>query len=123
MINPQWILTKSKIRNLFSPSIRRDRSEPGVNANEHLDAALTIAAAIVARQGFHLLLAWPRLGFRLTEKAVLSIEVQFLWGVFHEVVIDGPKLPTDAHDRIAQMICGYLSKVKKCDVNRALAEN
>jgi len=34
------------------------------------------------------------------DKTMLSIELQFLWGVFHELVQEYPSLPVDGFDRI-----------------------
>jgi hypothetical protein len=106
----RWALLKSELKSLIVPSARRREAQYADAARLDNERGLVIARDLVTRQRMALNAAWDTLGFRFKEDMIFSIELQFLWGVFYEVVANGPTFPTNGYDRILLHIISYLTR-------------
>jgi hypothetical protein len=71
---------------------------------------LVVARDLVGRNHAALDAAWDTLGFRFRNDLLLSLELQFLWGVFCELVRKGPSFPTNGYDRVVLHLIYYLQR-------------
>ena len=119
MRNLRWALFKSELKSLLVPSARRREAQYADAARLDNERGLVIARDLVARQRASLDAAWETLGFRFNEPVIFSIELQFLWGVFHEAVASGPAFPTNGYDRILLHIISYLMRERAMTLEQA----
>jgi hypothetical protein len=103
-----WVLLKSKVKHLVLPSYRRRKEKYGPAAEASVQRGLIVARDLVGRNRAAVDLAWDTLGFRFQEDMLLSLELQFLWGIFCELVSDGPSFPTNGYDRVLSLLMFYL---------------
>ncbi|MGY4629111.1 hypothetical protein [Bradyrhizobium sp. USDA 4486] len=114
-----WTKFRSEFRSIVSPLARRRKRQFADAAASASRYALVTARDLVGRQRAALDGAWDAMGFRLDEEVVLSMELQFLWGVFHEVIANGPDLPTNGYDRILLCIMLFLHEERGMSLDRA----
>lgn len=119
MENLKWALFKSQVKSLVVPSARRREAEFAEAARADVQQGLVVAHDLVSRQRAALDDAWDTLSFRFTEAMIFSIELQFLWGVFHEVVANGPNFPTNGYDRILLHIISFLTRERRMTLEEA----
>jgi hypothetical protein len=117
MAGLQWALFKSRLWMAFLPE---KREQQGV-AKEITERAIVVARDLVHRQRAALEAASDDLGFRLNGEMLLSIELNFLWGVFSNLVADGPALPTNGFDRVVLHIAHYLVREHGVELGEAIA--
>lgn len=105
----RWAILKSKLRATFTGDAS-GHLEFGTAAGRSRLHAIVSARDLLGRQRAALDGAWDTLGFRLTDEIMRWIKVQFLWGVFYEVVADGPDFPTNGYDRLLLHVIDFLMK-------------
>lgn len=100
---------------------RRRIADPFVErmADEAMRTGQELADQMVARQ--KRALSEANLGFAFSDELILSIELQFLWGFFHEHVIRFD-LPTNGFDRIKLHLLGYMIQTHQFSLARARNE-
>ncbi|MCC8951113.1 hypothetical protein H8A97_40195 [Bradyrhizobium sp. Arg62] len=76
---------------------------------------------MVARQYDALNSTWETLGFRFIDETLRWIELQFLWGIFHEAIANGPTFPTNGYDRIVLCLIDFLINERGLDMPDAKA--
>ena len=103
-----------KTQRLHFPSLRRREAQYGDLAEATIHQGLTVGRHLVAQQRAALDAARNTLGFAVEDVTISSIEVQFLWGVYYELVADGPEFPTNGYDRILLHIINYLRARSRC---------
>ncbi|HEU0147963.1 MAG TPA: hypothetical protein VFR21_13955 [Bradyrhizobium sp.] len=118
----QWAFLKSRIKGALSPAGREREREYGDAAAEEVARGRTIGSEVVGRQRAALDAAWGAMGFRFNERMVYGIEVQFLWGLYSEMVADGPPLPTNGYDRVMLHMIGYLVAERRIPLSQARGE-
>jgi hypothetical protein len=111
MVGRLWATLKSEIRYFITPAARQ-RDAIAEAERAAIRGGLVVAGDIAERQRIALERAWDTLGFRFTEEVVLSLEIQFLWGVFREVIRNAPALPTNGHERIRLHLMAFLMKAR-----------
>lgn len=91
---------------LLRSRLRRVDPAQEIAAKESARRAADLAEQIMARESAALY--EDGLGGLLDDRLMLSIEMQFLWGVFHELVQEYPHLPTNGFVRIKLHLIRYL---------------
>lgn len=94
-----WFLI---LKSSLNPSNKRHE----LMAGEAMHHAADVAARIMSQER-HVLRA-NKLDDLFTDQTMLSIELQFLWGVFREVASKYPELPTDWYNRTKIHLIHYL---------------
>ena len=115
----RWAFFKSKIKALVVPSAARQEAQYADLAQASLQHALAVGRGLVTKQRAALEAARDTLGLTVHDVPIVSIEVQFLWGVYYELVADGPTLPTNGYDRIVLHIISYLMDEKRASLEQA----
>lgn len=103
---------------MFGRLFRRRPHPLHEKAGEVRDANAWLAADFIARQREHLERA--ELPFRLTHDMRRAIEMFMLWGVFHDLVADGPAFPANGYDRIAIHLAHHLTNDEGMSFAQAL---
>jgi hypothetical protein len=104
----RWFLLKTQFKDLVIPSARLRKATFSDAARASQAEALEVARKIVNQERASLGAAWDNLGFCFKEEVIFSLEIQFLWGVFYELVANGPSFPTNGYDRLLGHLIYFL---------------
>ena len=91
---------------LLTSRLRRGNKRYEAVAEEATARAADLAERVMAQE--RKALDTEGLADLIDDRTMLSIELQFLWGLFHEFVQEYPELPTSGFDRIKLHLIGRL---------------
>lgn len=103
-----WHAARARLRAALTNAAPLNSPDYAQAAAEHMQLGLVVSRDLVTRQRAAFDSARAELG-RLPRDVMESVESQFLFGVFTELVAEGPKLPTNGFARVVLHLAHYLT--------------